>query len=128
MSRALDDLDPTFRPLAVEFLARCVEAGLMVLIVDTKRTEAEHADNLRRGVSWTRRSKHLDGLAIDICPYETYALAGADKLRWDPSDPVWLRIGKLGEAAGMVWGGRWKTTPDLGHFEMPAAVAPRSPL
>ena len=37
MSRALDDLDARFRPLAVELLARCAEAGVPVLIVDTLR-------------------------------------------------------------------------------------------
>lgn len=123
MSRALNDLDPRFKPLAMELLARCVEAGLMVLVVDTLRTPAEHAENLRRGVSWTTRSKHLDGLAIDICPYESYLLAGPDKLRWDAADPVWLKLGKIGESLGLRWGGRW-TVKDMGHFEW---VAPPSP-
>lgn len=123
MSRRLDDLHPAFRPLAVELLARCVEAGIPVLIVDTKRTEAEHAENLRKGVSWIARSKHLDGLAIDIAPFETYLLSGPDKLQWDPADPVWLKLGKLGEECGMRWGGRWTKTPDLGHFEMPTPLS-----
>lgn len=124
MSRALNDLDPRFRPLAVEFLARCVEAGLMVLIVDTLRTPEEHAANLRKGVSWVTRSKHLDGLAIDVAPFDQYLLNGPDKLKWDPADPVWLKLGKIGEACGMTWGGRWVKTPDLGHFEWKAPTAP----
>lgn len=119
MSRRLDDLDPRFKPVAIELLARCVEAGFMVMVVDTLRTQAEHEDNVRRGVSWTLRSKHLDGLAIDIAPWETYALHGPDKLQWDAADPVWLKIGQIGESLGLVWGGRWKKTPDMGHFEMP---------
>jgi hypothetical protein len=48
MSRRLDDLDPRFRPLAFEFLARLTEAGIHVMIVDTLRTPAEHAANLAR--------------------------------------------------------------------------------
>lgn len=122
MSRALNDLDQRFRPLAVEFLARCVEAGVMVMIVDTLRTPAEHADNLARGVSWTTRSKHLDGLAIDVAPFETFMLHGPDKLQWDASDTIWLKLGQIGEQVGMVWGGRWKKTPDVGHFEYRDAV------
>jgi peptidoglycan L-alanyl-D-glutamate endopeptidase CwlK len=116
MSRALDDLHPKFKPLAMEFLARCVEAQVCVFIVDTLRTPAEHAANLARGVSWTQRSKHLDGLAIDVCPFKQYDLNGPDKLQWDASDPVWQRLGAIGETLGLRWGGRWKQR-DMGHFE-----------
>jgi hypothetical protein len=118
MSRALDDLSPRMRPFAVELLARLVEAGIMVMIVDTLRTPEEHIANLRRGVSWTTRSKHLDGNAIDLAPYETYALHGPDKLKWEASDSAWLKMGQIGEAVGLVWGGRWIKTPDYGHFEL----------
>lgn len=116
MSRALNDLDPRFIPLACELIARCIEAGITVFIVDTRRTPAEHAMNLAKGVSWTKHSKHLDGLAIDICPYELYQLSGVDKLQWDASHPVWQRIGIIGKSLGLRWGGDW-TQKDLGHFE-----------
>jgi peptidoglycan LD-endopeptidase CwlK len=121
MSRRLDDLAPHFRPLAVEFLARCVEEGLHVLIVDTRRTPAEQEIYLKRGVSWTRQSKHLTGEAIDVCPYAVWNLHGPDKLQWDAGDPVWQRLGALGESLGLVWGGRWTTLRDMGHFELPAS-------
>jgi peptidoglycan L-alanyl-D-glutamate endopeptidase CwlK len=128
MSRRLDDLDPDFRRLAVELLARCCEQGIPLLIVDTLRTNAEQAANIRNGVSWTANSKHLPqaplgkALAIDVCPYEVFQLHGPDKLAWSNSDPVWQRIGAIGEALGLRWGGRWKDErgnprPDSGHFE-----------
>lgn len=116
MSRRLDDLSPRFRPLAVEFLARIVEAGIAVIIVNTLRTPAEQADNLARGVSWTTNSKHLTGDAIDLAPFDIYQLHGADKLKWNGDDPVWFVIGRIGEALGLRWGGRWREK-DLGHFE-----------
>lgn len=116
MSRRLDDLDPRFRPLAVELLAQAVEAGIAVMIIDTLRTPAEHAANLARGVSWTSHSKHLDGLAIDICPFSVYDLHGPDKLAW-AAGPVWDRLGLMGETLGLRWGGRFRNHPDLGHFE-----------
>jgi len=116
MSRRLDDLSPRMRPLAVELLARLVEDGIAVMIIDTLRTPEEHAENLRKGVSWTNRSKHLDGDAIDLCPYDTYALHAGDKLQWNGADPVWLRMGVIGEGLGLRWGGRW-TQKDYGHFE-----------
>lgn len=122
MSRSLDDLDEAFRPLAFELLARCTEAGIPVMIVDTLRTPAEHAVNLARGTSWTRHSKHLVGLAVDIAPYETYALHGANKLEWDGDDPIWAALGRIGKALGLRWGGDFRppAKPDLGHFELPS--------
>lgn len=119
MSRALDDLSPRFKPLAMELLARCVEQGIAVMIVDTRRTEAEHQANLANGVSWTKRSKHLTGDAIDICPYSTWALAGPDKLQWDVSDPVWAKIATIGRNMGLRVGYDWKVK-DAGHFEYQA--------
>ena len=117
MSRALDDLSERFRPLAFQLLARCVEQGIAVAIVDTLRTPAEHKANLAKGVSWTTHSKHLDGDAIDICPYATWDAHGPDKLNWDGSDPLWAKLGAIGESIiGVRWGGRWKVK-DFGHFE-----------
>lgn len=123
MSRSLDDLDPRFKPMAMELLARCVEAKIPVMVLDTLRTEAEHQDNLKRGVSWTRRSKHLanpssgKSCAIDIAPYQQFLLYGPDKLQWDADDPAWQKIGRIGEKLGLRWGGRWKQK-DMGHFEL----------
>ena len=115
--RKLDSLDPKFRPLADRLLARCVEAGINVLIVETLRTEAQHQEDVASGHSWIKRSLHQDGIAIDIAPYEQWNLHGPDKLQWDAKDPVWLQIGVLGEKEGLVWGGRWKQA-DMGHFEL----------
>lgn len=118
MSRALNDLSPACRPLVVEFLARLAEAGIPILIVETLRTAAQQAANLANGSSWIVHSKHLDGNAIDVAPYETFAQHGPDKLNWDAGDPIWTRIGLIGEACGLKWGGRW-TQKDMGHFELP---------
>jgi len=123
MSRALDDLSPRFRPLAIQLLARLMEADIPVKVIDTLRTPAEHAANLAKGVSWTTRSKHLDGDAIDICPYAQWDAHGPDKLNWNGDDPIWTRIGLIGESIGLKWGGRWKVR-DLGHFEYPASPTP----
>lgn len=117
MSRALNDLAPKFRPIAMELLARLAEAGLPVLIITTRRTAAQHALDLATGVSWTEHSKHLDGLAIDVCPYEHYELYGPDKLQWKSDDPVWQKVGAVGERLSLRWGGRWKQR-DMGHFEL----------
>lgn len=114
MSRALNDLAQEFRPLAFELLARFTEAQIRVLIVGTGRTLDEQKANVAKGVSWTLDSYHLRGLAIDVAPFQQ----GSDKLNWDASDPIWLKMGQIGESIGLTWGGRWLKTPDLGHFQM----------
>lgn len=122
MSKKLDDLSPNFKLTVFELLARLTEAGIMVLIVDTLRTTAEQEENIRKGVSWTKHSKHLPDKtgksnAIDLCPYEMWSLHGPDKLQWNAEDPVWQKIGVMGESLGLTWGGRWKQK-DMGHFEL----------
>ena len=117
MSRRLDDLSDDFKPVAMAFLARLTEAGIHVLIVDTLRTPAEHQQNLANGTSWTTHSKHLDGDAMDVCLYATWALHGSDKLQWDSGDPVWQRLGEIAEGLGLRWGGRWAKR-DMGHVEL----------
>jgi D-alanyl-D-alanine carboxypeptidase len=117
MSRSLSDLSEHFRPLAVELIARAVEAGIQVRIIDTLRTETEQQENLRRGVSWTAKSKHLPdesgkANAIDLGPIECLSLKN-----WAPLHPAWERLGEIGESVGLTWGGRWKVR-DCSHFEL----------
>lgn len=123
MSRKLDDLHPAFRPAAFELIARLTESLIPVMIITTSRTQSEQEDAVRRGVSWTRKSKHLHGLAIDLCPYDQFQLHGPDKLKWDDSDPVWQRMGAVAtnRLPVLVWGVRFKDGRhgDLGHFEWP---------
>ena len=126
MSRKLSDLSTRFRPLAVELIARCTEAQIPLMILDTLRTDEEQAENIKKGVSWTTDSKHLRqppemrSEAIDVAPYAIYHLKGPDKLQWDADDPVWERIGRIGESLGLVWGGRWpKPKRDCAHFQGP---------
>lgn len=138
MSRALDDLSSELKPLAFELLARLTERNVAVMIVDTLRTEAEHLENLRKGTSAAKLSRHLPRRlrrvcasddpnreksdALDVCPYEMYALHGPDKLRWEPSDAAWRVIGDVAQQLGLVWGGLWRQPFDPGHVELPRSV------
>jgi hypothetical protein len=124
MNRSLDSLDPRMQIKAFELIARLVERGIQVMIINTRRTDAEQAEALRTGHSTVPRSKHQDGLAIDLCPYDTWMLHGSDKLHWDTTDPIWFEIGKVAESLGLRWGGRFKPLNaiglgwDPGHSEL----------
>lgn len=111
MSRLLKDLDPDFYWNACEFLAKCVESRLNVLIIETLRSQAQHDENVKNKVSWTQHCKHLTGNAIDVGVVELLTLPN-----WAPDHPLWDRLGKIGESCGLGWGGRWKKR-DCVHFE-----------
>ena len=123
MSRSLDDLDSRFKIIVFEFLARLTEEQILVLVVNTLRTPEEQSAAVKNGFSGTMNGKHLPqppekkSRAIDICPYLEFQLKGPDKLQWDASDPIWTKIGLIGEKLGLRWGGRWKQPHDPGHFE-----------
>lgn len=137
MDRALDSLSSEFKPIIIDVLARLVERGVAVMIVQTSRTQAEHLENLASGASAVSISKHeprkLRGIivgtaedlkadAIDLCPYATYQLKGGDKLQWADDDSpeaiaAFAAIGDIGEAHGLRWGGRWSKPHDPGHLE-----------
>lgn len=134
MSRALDDLAGPFAPLAMQLIARCIERGVAVMIVDTLRTEAEHRVNLANGTSKVKVSTHLPARlrgfstdhpdaekshAIDLAPYDVYQLHGADKLQCDASDAAWRVIGEEAARLGLRWGGHWESPRDPGHCELP---------
>lgn len=131
MSRALDDLAWNFRKQVVEVLAQLIEEGVPVKIIDTLRTQAEQDAAVARGASKVRRSKHQEGLAIDLCPYELYQLHGPDKLAWDARNKGFDAIGRIGEKNGLRWGGRFgESAPgkgdgwDRGHLELPTIRTP----
>lgn len=58
----------------------------------------------------TLESKHLLGLAVDFVPVKN------ESYWWNAPDAVWERMGEIGEAYGLSWGGRWKSR-DCPHFQ-----------
>lgn len=99
-------------------LRRLAAQGLTFKVTSGNRTQAEQDALYAQGrtkpgpvVTWTRRSRHIGGRAIDLTLFSG-------------KNPVWESkhydtAGKVGEELGLVWGGRWRT-PDKPHFELPA--------
>lgn len=127
MSRRIDDLDPRFRATALELLGRLMERKCYVVVVDTLRTAEEQAEYVKKKVSMVARSKHQDGLAMDVVPVSQYlAQPGGPmmKVTWSSTAPEWQVIGEEAEKLGLRWGGRWKVPHDPGHVEWVDAHAP----
>ena len=91
------------------------------VVVDGMRTDEEHQKNLTDGVSWIKRSRHQDGMAIDVAAYVDgkitydhkpyYAIAGAFYMCSEDLDiPI-------------VSGGEWRVK-DLMHIELNKVVYP----
>lgn len=109
MSRSLDDLCACCRPRFERYLELASENFNFEMIVTcTERTPAAQAQALANGTSKTLRSKHLPqkvckkSHALDAVPKHLARLKF-----WAPEHPDWERLGKLGEALGLQWGGRW---------------------
>lgn len=124
MSNTLNDAASYARPLFEQLLRECAKAGVPCRIVDIIRTPSQQEKKLAQGVSWTTHSKHLPqppegkSEAIDIVPLE---ILSEHKPDWDITNPLWTKIGLIGERLGLEWGGRWthinNGNGDPGHFQ-----------
>lgn len=85
------------------------------VVIDGGRTEEEHKINVANGKSWTTRSRHQDGAAIDVAAWVDR------KITYDPAP--YYQIYEAFNFCSMklnipiVWGGNWKVR-DLMHFEL----------
>lgn len=114
---ALADLRPDLRAAAYELVRRAAAAGVPVVVASTTRTPAEQDRLCRAGYSRLcgDKSAHVHGLAFDVALVDP----STGSPHW-PTDPDglarWTRVGELGEALGLVWGGRW-SPPDWPHYQ-----------
>lgn len=122
--RDLEYLHPTIKRKASLLLQKCDESGVPIIITETLRTEARQNDLYAQGRSGPRRnwkrvtnarypqSLHSWGLAFD------FAVLIDGKINWQRVD-LYNQVGHLGENLGLEWGGRWRTSADRPHFQLP---------
>lgn len=99
-------------------LVNCVSVALAYytridfIVHDGIRTKAEQALYVQRGTSKTMKSKHLDGLAVDLVPI----IGGVPKWDWTGCYEIACAMDKaateLGYADRITWGGAWDKTLD----------------
>lgn len=95
----------------------------ITILASTIRTVEEQKANVAKGVSWTMKSKHLTGEAVDMAPYP---VDWNNLERFVQMAEVVLATAKE-MGIPIVWGGTWKETTegwkqnkrfDGPHFEL----------
>lgn len=125
--RGLLGLYPPFRTRVIKIIAQAnretaanhPEVGHW-LIIETFRHPERQAHLYAQGrtepgrkVTWTLRSRHSSGLAVDIVP-----VRNDGTIWWNAPEAVWARLGHATRKHGMIWGGDWKQK-DPPHIEPP---------
>lgn len=131
MSRLITDCLPELQEKARLFVLAMAEADIPFMFTCTKRTQAEQDALYAQGrtkpgkkVTWTRKSKHIDGKAFDIVIIKDGKPCWDTKVSVDGDDiPDYEEAGRIGESLGLRWGGRFKNSkgqprPDYPHFEI----------
>lgn len=119
--RSKRNLEGVKKPLQ-KVLQRALDLGVMDFsIIQGRRTQAEQDRLYAQGrtepgpiVTWTRNSKHISGDAVDVAPYP---------IDWDNEEMFYKLAGVIKAAAAIEgvdikWGGDWKKTKDMPHFEL----------
>ena len=124
MSKQVDSLEPSFKPLIVDLLAKLAVDGITCIVTSGRRTIAEQDKLYAQGRTTAGdivtkakggQSPHNFGLAADLCP-----LNPVDKsLWWNAPDDIWNVIHTLAEEGNMLESGYdWKFK-DKPHVELP---------
>jgi len=118
MSRRIEDLTPRTQVKYQAFESAMKDAGIDFIVTCTRRTQEEQNALYEQGrsrpgtiVTWTRKSKHIDGRAFDIVIMEH------GKPDWNITNPKWTKAGEIGKTVGLDWGGSWMSSKDYPHFQ-----------
>ena len=116
----MSDLKPKVAAMCSEFVNRCKEQGIDVIITSTYRdaeaqkalyaqgrtTEGKIVTNAKAGESF-----HNWHVAFDFCPIVN------GKADWDNLD-TFTKCGEIGEGLGLEWAGRWKgKMKEMAHLQ-----------
>lgn len=121
MSVDMSLLHPKLQKLAEELFTACERKGLRIKYTQGYRSKAEqdalYAQGRTRPGNIVTKAKggysmHNWGVAIDFCRND-------GKAAFDDSDGFFEKIGQIGKALGLEWGGDWITIKDRPHFQLP---------
>ena len=123
MSRDITMCHPQLQELANKLLIECKKQGLIVKLgecfrsVDEQnalyaqgRTKPGSIVTNAKGISYS--SMHQWGVAFDV-------IRNDGKGAYNDSDGWFSKVGKIGKALGLEWGGDWTSPVDKPHFQLP---------
>lgn len=113
-------LRPEVQPLARKLIETATEQGINVRVISGTRSYQEQdalyaqgrttggpkVTKARAGYSW-----HNFGIAFDV------GIFSDDGKKYLGESPNYAKVGKIGEALGLEWGGSWKSFVDEPHFQ-----------
>ena len=142
MSRLIEDLQDDVERVARQFLLRCHEEGLNVVVTSTRRTREEQIAywsqgrgtlelvNILRDIAAFKPIKEEENRIISYCDghkYKSRHQSGKafdvvilDKLGkpvWNVEKANYKKIGELAKECRLEWGGNW-TPVDAFHLEV----------
>lgn len=114
-SRSTGNLSEVHKDLQI--LADCAikKTPVDFVVIDGLRTAQEHLINVANGRSWTKRSRHQDGLAIDFAAYVDGKITYKSKY-YKPIADAFYACGEKHDIR-ITWGGEWRAQ-DLMHIEL----------
>ena len=118
-SRKIEDLHPTVQKMCNDFIKKCADVGIDILITSTYRDLASQAEIYAQGRTKpgkkvtnapAGKSFHNWKVAFDFCPVKN------GKAMWSDT-ATFERCGVIAESCGLEWAGRWRTMKELAHCQ-----------
>jgi hypothetical protein len=104
-NKALNSLQPKFKPIVLEILTRLEAKGWQPIVAEGLRTVEQQREKVRLGYSQTMNSYHLTGMAADIVDKRYLWNIPLSHQYWKDQGEVVLELAKTNP--GLRWGGVW---------------------
>lgn len=113
------ELLPEVQPLARQLVHQAAAAGVVIKIISAYRSYDEQNALYAQGRSKPGPivtnanggySNHNFAIAFDIGVFENGKYMG--------NSPSYAKVGPIGRALGLAWGGDWKSIKDTPHYEL----------
>ena len=118
-SRSIDELDQDTATKALNFRARCLEAGIDIIFTSTYRDDEAQNSLYAQGRTApgkvVTKVKGGDSFHNWRCAFDFVPVVNG-KAVWD-DDHLWEQCGAIGEECGMEGGGDWPRFPDKPHMQ-----------